>query len=169
VTPRTRRRIAATVLPGLLAGLLLGCAAPGPASDTGPAAPMPAPVAGADAAAGPTDTTGRAEAGGGVCADHDNTVSTVRGVADALSSGPVLPAGVALFLTTPRARATVPGVADPALIAAGAELVAAIDDLDAQAVALLPPGGNVTRDPVQLDPTRIRAAAAELERLCAAG
>jgi hypothetical protein len=172
VTRRTRRRIAAAVLPGLLAGLLLGCAAPGPASDTGPAAPMPAPVAGADApgrAAGPTDTAGRAEAGGGVCADHDNTVSTVRGVADALASGPVLPAGVALFLTTPRARATVPGVADPALIAAGAELVAAIDDLDAQAVALLPPGGSVTRDPVRLDPTRIRAAAAELERLCATG
>ncbi|HWM58034.1 MAG TPA: hypothetical protein VNO83_09380 [Pseudonocardia sp.] len=168
MTPRTRRRIAATVLPGLLAGLLLGCAAPEPAADTGPA-PMPAPVAGADAAAGPTDTAGRAAAGGGMCADHDNTVSTVRGVADALASGPVLPAGVALFLTTPRARATVPGVADPALIAAGAELVAAIDDLDAQAVALLPPGGNMVRDPVQLDPTRIRAAAAELERLCAAG
>jgi hypothetical protein len=173
VTPRTRRRIAATVLPGLLAGLLLGCAAPEPAADTGSAAPMPAPVAGADApgraAAEPTDPAGRAAAGAGVCADHDTTVSTVRGVADALASGPVLPAGVALFLITPRARATVPGVADPALVAAGAELVAAIDDLDAQGVALLPPGGNVTRDPVQLDPTRILAAAAELERLCAAG
>jgi hypothetical protein len=168
VTPRTRRRLAATVLPGLLAGLLLGCAAPDRAADIGSASPMPAPVTRADAA-GPTDTAGRAEAGGGVCADHDNTVNTVRGVADALASGPVLPAGVALFLTTPRARATGPGAADPALIAVGAELVAAIDDLDAQGVALLPPGGNVTRDPVQLDPTRILAAAAELERLCAAG
>ncbi|HVH24519.1 MAG TPA: hypothetical protein VNA11_18900 [Pseudonocardia sp.] len=44
--------------------------------------------------------------------------------------------------------------------------MAAIDDLDAQARALLPPGGNAARDPVQLNPTRILAAAAEIERLC---
>ena len=54
----------------------------------------------------------------------------------------------------------------PELAAARTELVAAIDDLDAQARALLPPGGSATRDPVQLDPTRILAAAAEIERLC---
>ncbi len=101
-----------------------------------------------------------------MCADASVTVSTVRGIADALERGPVLPAGVELFLTGPRADAVAPNATGPELTAARTELVAAIDDLDAQARALLPPGGNATRDPVQLDPARILAAAAEIEQLC---
>ena len=144
------------LLGAVLVGLLAGCGAAAPAPAPGPTA-APAP-----AAAG-------AEAGAPACANAPVTISTVRGIADALERGPVLPAGVELFLTGPREAAVAPDPSGPELAAARAELVAAIDDLDAQAVALLPPGGNVTRDPVQLDPTRIRAAAAELERLCASG
>jgi hypothetical protein len=141
------------LLGAVLAGLLAGC---------GAAAPVPAPgptAATAPAAAG-------AEAGAPACANAPVTISTVRGIADALERGPVLPAGVELFLTGPREAAVAPDPSGPELAAARAELVAAIDDLDAQARALLPPGGNVTRDPVQLNPARILAAAAEIERLC---
>jgi hypothetical protein len=141
------------LLGAVLVGLLAGCGAAAPAPAPGPTA-APAP-----AAAG-------AEAGAPACANAPVTISTVRGIADALERGPVLPAGVELFLTGPREAAVAPDPSGPELAAARAELVAAIDDLDAQARALLPPGGNVTRDPVQLNPARILAAAAEIERLC---
>ena len=141
----------------VLAGLLAGCG--GPAPTAGPAEPAPA------TAAAPAPVRG-VEAGAPACADAPVTISTVRGIADALERGPVVPAGVELFLTGPRESAAAPGGAGPALTAARAEMVAAIDDIDAQAQSMLPPGGNATRDPVQLDPARILAAAAEIERLC---
>jgi hypothetical protein len=149
------RRIPAAVA---LIGVFAGCGGGGAATAPTPQAAVPdPPVATTPAAAAPT---------GGACADYDKTVSTVRGIADALRRGPVLPAGVDLFLLGPRAQAANPEDADPELVAARAELVAAIDDLDAQGRALLPPGGNAARDPVQLNPDRILAAAAVFERLC---
>ena len=149
-----RRAWWSPLLAAVLFGLVTGCGAAAPT-----AAPAPGPTAPAPAAAG-------AEAGAPACANAPVTISTVRGIADALERGPVLPAGVELFLTGPREAAVAPDPSGPELAAARAELVAAIDDLDAQARALLPPGGNVTRDPVQLNPARILAAAAEIERLC---
>jgi hypothetical protein len=143
------------LLGAVLVGLLVGC---------GAAAPAPAPAPGPTAA--PAPAAAGAEAGAPACANAPVTISTVRGIADALERGPVLPAGVELFLSGPREAAVAPDPSGPELAAARAELVAAIDDLDAQARALLPPGGNVTRDPVQLNPARILAAAAEIERLC---
>jgi hypothetical protein len=142
-----------------LAGLLAGCGSAAPAD---PAPPTPADPPSSPA---PRGAPG-AEAGGPACVDSDITVSTVRGIADALERGPVLSAGVELFLTGPREQAATPQAAGPELTRARAELVAAIDDLDAQARTLLPPGGNAARDPVQLNPTRILAAADEIERLC---
>jgi hypothetical protein len=141
-----------------LVGLLAGCGAAAPTA-------VPAAAPGPTAAPTPAGAAG-AEAGAPACANAPVTISTVRGIADALERGPVLPAGVELFLTGPREAAVAPDPSGPELAAARAELVAAIDDLDAQARALLPPGGNVTRDPVQLNPARILAAAAEIERLC---
>jgi hypothetical protein len=161
VTGRTGARIAVAVVLGLLAG----CAgSPGPAAERPAASPAAAPAPAPDAALG--RRSGGADA---ACADYDLAVDTVRGIADALRRGPVLPAGAAMFLTGPRARAAASSTTDPALSAAGTELVAAIDDLEAQGQALLPPGGNLTRDPVQLDPTRILAAATRIERLCGRG
>ena len=141
-----------------LAGLLAGC---GAAAEPAPAAPPPAPPAPAPAA-----PAGAPELAGPACTDADITVSTVRGIADALARGPVLSAGVELFLTGPREQAAAPYTAGPELTRARAELVAAIDDLDTQAETLLPPGGSTARDPVQLNPARILAAADEIERLC---
>ncbi len=92
----------------------------------------------------------RSPADAAACAGNEKTADTVRGIDKALQQGPILPAAVALVLLDSRARATRPGIEDPALAAAQAELVAAIDDLDAQGRALLPPGGNPAQNAVQL-------------------
>lgn len=162
------RLLARPLVVGAVLGVLVGCAgadpAPGPAA---PSAGTPPPAAPAPASTPPAAPPSGTAAGEPGCVDHERTVSMVRGIADAVAQGPVLPAGVALFLLGPRTRAAaVSDSADPELVAARAELVAAIDELDAQGRAALPPGGDAARNPVQLDPTRILAAADELERLC---
>jgi hypothetical protein len=143
----------------LAAGILLaGCSAPTapPAS-----APTTAPGSGAptSAAASPDDA---------VCKTDPGTAETVRGIAAVAQKEPILPAAVALLLLDARQKAGTPGLTDPALVAAHTEMVAAIDDLDAQGKAGLPPGGNAAQDKVKLDPTRILAAVAAVEKACAA-
>ena len=81
---------------------------------------------------------------------------------------PVLPAGVSLVLLGVRQTALTPGVQDPALAAAQLELVAAIDDLDAQGRRLIGPEGDAAQDAVQLDTARVMAALGEVERICGA-
>ncbi|MDN5750337.1 MAG: hypothetical protein L0H64_17800, partial [Pseudonocardia sp.] len=110
--------------------------------------------------AGGTDAT--------VCAQLvvDDPPSALRQVAEAAARMPVLPAAVAIILLGPRQVASTPGIQDPELAAAAAELVAAIDDLDAQADALLGPDGNAAQDAVQFDATRLLAAVDEIERVC---
>ncbi|MBW0116342.1 hypothetical protein [Pseudonocardia abyssalis] len=145
----------ATTLAAL--SVLAGCstaAAPAPAS-TPSAAPAPTGAAPAT----PEDV---------VCADYTDSQSIVRQAADAMNRMPVLPAGVAVLLLGAREVATTGGVTDPAIVAAQTELVAAIDDLDAQGRALLGPDGNAAQDAVQLDATRIVAAVTEIERVCGA-
>jgi hypothetical protein len=144
----------------VVSGLVGGCNSAPTAAPATAAAPAPA-LPSAPALPTPADSSDQA-----ACADYANTVNTVRGIASALQNGPVLPAGVALFLLDARTRAATPGATNPALAAAETELVAAIDDLDAQGRALLPAGGNPARDAVQLDPTRILAAVGTIERLC---
>jgi hypothetical protein len=175
MTARCGRWLAGAAVVGVLAGCggaagsgssAPSSAAPSSADPSSAAPSSPAAAPPAASSPGPVSPAPGSEPG---CADYTTTVSTIRGIADALKRGPVLPAGVALFLLGPRTRAAAPDPADPALTAARAELVAAIDDLDAQGRALLPAGGNPARDAVQLDPARILAAAAEIERLCGPG
>ncbi len=145
---RGLRRVAvACVAAAVIAGCsVAGCSTAAPA----PAAPAPA---------GPTpDDT--------VCREFGDTGSLVRRTAESLERMPVLPAAVALVLLNTRGIATTPGVEDPVLQAAQTELVAAIDDLDAQGQALLGPDGNPARDAVQLDAARILTAVEEIERVC---
>jgi hypothetical protein len=147
------RRAAALLTGALVTAALAGCtAAPEPAVP-----PPPAAAAAPPAAAAPD-----ADA----CAGHAATAGTVRSIAAAAAEQPLLPASVALFLLDARATAQRP-VADPALAAARAEVVAAIDDLAAQGTAGLPPGGNPARDAVRLDTARLVAAVEAVERLCA--
>jgi hypothetical protein len=84
----------------------------------------------------------------------------------AMQRMPVLPAGVNLVLLNVRMVAGTPGVQDPELAAAQAELVAAIDDLDVQGREGIGPDGNAVSDAVQFDTERILAALTEIERVC---
>jgi hypothetical protein len=102
-----------------------------------------------------------------VCAEYRTDDSVLRRTADAVARMPVLPAGVNLVLLNTRMIAQTPGVQDPELVAAQAELVAAIDDLDAQGRALVGPEGSAVTDAVQFDAARITAAVTEIERVCA--
>ena len=145
-----------TTIAALLIGLA-GCSAP----------PAPvAPPAPSSAAAPSTSAAGRPD--DVACTDGANTASTVRGIAKVAQDQPVLPAAVALFLLDARQKASGAGLTDPALVTAQAELVAAIDDLDAQGEKGLPPGGNASQDKVKLNVTRILAAVAGVEKACAA-
>ncbi len=142
------RRTAAALL---LAGTLAGC---GTAAPTEPA-PAPAP----SGATGGTDAA--------VCTEFDGTGrSAFRQALEAAERMPVLPAAIAIIGLGPRQVASTAGAQNPELVAAQAELVAALDDLDAQARALLGPDGNAAQDAVQLDATRALAALDEIERIC---
>jgi hypothetical protein len=155
----TYRRAKVRVLVAVVAGILIaGCSAP--------AAPVAAPPSVAPPGTGaPTTAASPDEA---ACASDPGTADTVRGIAAVADKEPVLPAAVALLLLDARQKAAAPGLTDPALIAAHAEMVAAIDDLDAQGKAGLPAGGNAAQDKVKLDTTRIVTAVAAVERACAA-
>ncbi|MCY7341664.1 MAG: hypothetical protein LH603_07395 [Pseudonocardia sp.] len=160
--PRAGRGLVMAVA---LAGVMAGCGAPAPAppSSTPPSSIPPATTT--SAAAAPTAAGESPD--DAVCAQHPASASTVRSIARAVENGPVLPAGVALFLIDARTQAARGGVVDPALAAAQAELLAAIDDLDAQGRANLPPGGNPAEDLVRLDSARVVAAVDVVERICA--
>jgi hypothetical protein len=151
-----RARIAAALVP---LAVLAGCGgAPGPTTPTVSPVPLP-PSSEPATAVSPEDR---------VCSEYGDDQSIVRRIANTLAQQPVLPAAIAIVLLDSRGIATTPGVTDPELLAAQMELIAAIDDLDAQGRALLPPGGNPAQDVVQLDGERILAAVTEIERVCAA-
>jgi len=143
----------AVVAAGLLA-VVTSCSAP-----AAPAAPAPTTAAGPTRAA--TDPDGAA------CSAEKGTSATVRAIAEQAQKEPLLPAGVALFLVDARQKAS-GAFKDPGLVAAQAELVAAIDDLDKQGEAGLPPGGNAAQDKVKLDVRRIVAAVDGVDKACAA-
>ncbi len=154
--PAVRPLARAGAVAGVLGALLAGCGAPDPAP-----APAPPPSAAGPTAGAPTPEET-------VCADYRTQDSVLRQTADAVERMAVLPAGLSLLLLNVRQVAQTPGVEDVALAAAQLELVAAIDDLDAQGRALLGPDGNAATDAVRLDAQRIQAAVDEIERICGA-
>ncbi len=156
-----RGRAGRLVVAAALGLALAGCSTPAPAPPA-PAAEPAAPSSTGPAAA-PTASPDAA-----VCADYRDRGSLLRETTDAIQEMPVLPAGVGLVLLGVRQTALTPGVQDPALAAAQAELVAAIDDLDAQGRTLIGPDGDAARDAVRLDAARILRALTEVERLCGA-
>jgi hypothetical protein len=155
---RTGRLVVAAAL-GLS---LAGCSTPAPAP------PAPAPPVAAEPAAPSSTGPAAASPDAAVCADYRDRGSLLRETTDAIQEMPVLPAGVGLVLLGVRQTALTPGVQDPDLAAAQAELVAAIDDLDAQGRTLVGPDGDAARDAVRLDAARILRALTEVERLCGA-
>ncbi|MGH3565612.1 MAG: hypothetical protein ACRDRH_06190 [Pseudonocardia sp.] len=144
----------------LAAVLLAGCGgAPGAPA---PVPPPPAPAAPTSVPAAPADPDATA------CLRHAATVDVVRTEIRAYEAGPVAVIRPALVLLAARQAYVVLGVQDRERALAVAEAINAIDDLDVQGKALVPPGGSEL-DLVQLDPTRIRAAMDALDRICAGG
>jgi hypothetical protein len=154
------RRGARVLLPAavLAAAVLAGCGTPAPPAPT-PSAPTPS-------AAPPSPSAPAVSPDEAVCAEYRTDDSVLRRTVQAMQQMPVLPAGVNLVLLNVRMVAQSPGVQDPELMAAQAELVAAIDDLDVQGRALIGPEGNAVTDAVQFDTARILAALTEVERVC---
>ena len=151
---RTASGLAAALV---AAALVAGC---GGGAEPAPPAPPTASSAPSSAAAASDEQ---------VCAAVPGIIAAAEGIDGAVAEGPVLPAGVALLLVAPRQAAASANVTDPELAAALAELVAAIDDLDAQARAALPEGGNAVENPVLVDADRLVAAAEAVQAECVDG
>jgi len=147
----------AAIVTGVLAAtLLVGCSSPAP-PPTAPPPTAPPPTAAAPALSA---------ADVAACKRHAERVVLLRREATSYSSMPVPPVRVALVLANTLEFYQAPGAQDPVLTAALAEVAAAIKDLDAQGKAKVPPGGSLL-DPVQLDVSRVQAAAAAVDRACA--
>lgn len=152
MTARSTARRGAVAL-ALLGALLAGCSSGTAATAAAPASASAAPV--------PADPDAAA------CRRHAAAAPEVRRVLGVVDAGPVLPAGVAFLLLAPRNAYATPGARDASVAAAMTEMVAAIDDLDAQGRTRLPAGGNPAGDKVQLDAARITAALETADRVCA--
>jgi hypothetical protein len=106
---------------------------------------------------------------GELCTGYASVARGARTPLDAMRAGPVLSPFVALIELAPRQVAEQGKAAtDPAVAGALAELAGALDELDAQGRAALPPGADLTKTPVRLDPTRLAAALDGADRACAA-
>lgn len=141
-----------------LAGITVGCSgqqAAEPSTQLRPSGPaavsVSAPVADADTVA---------------CQRYGTSARTARSVLEGIRNGPVVPAGVSFFLLPVRDAANAAGVRDATLATALKEVVAAVDDLDAQAQAKIPPGSDPVRTTVTIDPTRAIAAMAAVDQAC---
>lgn len=150
-----RRRPAGAAVPlAVLLAVLAGCSAPAPAP-----APAAAPTS-APAPAGPS-------ADEQLCGRSTALATNIRNAAHILDIGPVLPAAIPLLFLASRQMAAQAGLTNLALGQASTELVAAIDDLDAQSKAGSTSAEPTMEKPVQYDTKRLMAATAGLERACA--
>ena len=148
-----RRAVAGAAL---LAVVLGGCGAPSPS-------PVPAPTPTSTAAPASAAPTSDAQ----LCGRSAELVTNIRNAAHILDIGPVLPAAIPLLFLASRQMAAQGGIISPALSQASTELVAAIDDLDAQSKAGSSATEPTMEKPVQYDTRRLMAATAGLERACA--
>jgi hypothetical protein len=147
---RRRAWLALTVAAAV--GLLVSCSDAGPApSARAPAAPATGPT--------PTDI--------GVCREFLSSVGSARAPVDAMRTEAVLSPFIALIELSPRQTAERgTSATDPAVADAMRAVMAAIDDLDAQAKARLPAGADPTVTTVRLDPNRLATALDSAERVC---
>jgi hypothetical protein len=135
--------------------VLAGCSAPAP----GPAPAAPTSVAAPTSAAATSDDQ--------LCARSAELARNIRNAAHILDIGPVLPPAIPLLFLASRQMAAQGGLSNPALAQASTELVAAIDDLDAQSSAGSPGAQPSMDTPVRYDTKRLAAATDGLERACA--
>ncbi|HEY4006087.1 MAG TPA: hypothetical protein VGM60_13015 [Pseudonocardia sp.] len=133
------------VVAGLGVALLAGCA-------TAPAGPSPQDSARNTA----------------LCKDYASTSGSARTPLDAMRTQAVLSPFVALIeVGTRQIAAQGTAAPDPEVAGSMKRLVDALDDLDRQGQANLPPGANLTETPVRLDPSRLATALDDTDRACA--
>ncbi|OJY49990.1 hypothetical protein [Pseudonocardia sp. 73-21] len=140
----------------LLAVVLGGCSAPSPSP-----APAPTPTS----AAAPTSAAPTSD--DQLCGRSAELATNIRNAAHILDIGPVLPAAIPLLFLASRQMAAQGGIISPALGQASTELVAAIDDLDAQSKAGSTAAEPTMEKPIQYDTKRLMVATAGFERACA--
>lgn len=99
------------------------------------------------------------------CDRHGQTAVISRQVVSSAAE-PVLASAPAFVLVGARQSATDAVAAVPSAAPVFGELVAAIDDLDAQATAQLPRGADGATTLVQLQPARLGAALDAVDALC---
>lgn len=135
--------------------LLAGCSAARPSA----AGPAPTTGGGRTPAADPTP---------GLCRSYAATSAGARTPLDAMRTEAVLLPFVDLIeLATRQTAAAASSATDARVSAAMREVVAAIDDVDAQGRARLPADADPARATVRLDPGRLAAALDGADRACA--
>lgn len=114
------------------------------------------------------DPAARAAANAPFCQTYTHASRGARTPIDAMRTQAVLVPFVALIELSARdAAQRASGAPDPAVAGAMREVVASLDDLDAQGQARLPAGADLAQTPVKLDPTRLVAALDAADRTCA--
>ncbi|WP_127783283.1 hypothetical protein [Rhodococcus sp. X156] len=144
------------VLLPVVAGLVVLSACGSGGSETS----QPAPASAAPTTS-PTAAPGLPQA----CARY-RAASTIARQVVTSAAEPVLASAPAFVLLGVRQGATDAAAAAPTAAPVFGEVVAAVDDLDAQAVARLPSGADGSTTLVQLQPQRLGAALDAADALC---
>lgn len=152
----------------IVAAAVSGCAGGGGGGGDATAPTAVPTVAPTSAPASEEPTSGAPAPLQAACSRYDASHDTARQVVSAAAS-PILASGPAFFLITLRQVATDAISTVPTSAAVFTELQAAIDDLNKQASAALPPGADGTKTLVTVQPARLAAALEATDRLCAGG
>lgn len=152
----------------LCAAAVAGCGGAGTgAATTAPTTNTPTTTApAATAPEGSSSTAGPSPALAQACASYASTHQTARQVVESAAE-PILAAGPAFFLINLRQTAVDAISAVPAAAGVFTELRDAIDDINQQATAALPPGADGTKTQVRVQPARLGAALDAVDKLCA--
>jgi hypothetical protein len=165
MVPGNRSRSASCQAFGVLAGALVGLVLlAGCSGGAGGSAPPRA--AGPPTGEGPTAPT-LADQNTQLCHGYAVASGSARTPLDAMRGEAVLLPFIDLIeLSTEQAAQRASAAPDPAVAAAMREVVAAIDDLDAQGRARLPAGTDPSKTTVRLDPGRLAGALDGADRAC---
>lgn len=140
------------LVPAVLVGAMMASAG----CSTGPA-PVAGPEARPDAVANVT-----------LCQGYRHASASARTPLDAMGKQAVLLPFIDLIeLATRQAAASASAAPDPSVAGAMRELVSAVDEVDAQGQAQLPPGADPGQVLVRLNPARLAGALDGADRACA--
>jgi hypothetical protein len=148
----------------LTLAVLVGVMMAAPGCSAGPA-PVPTPVPTPMPTTTPVPTSVSSAM---LCQGYQRASASARTPLDAMGKQAVLLPFIDLIeLATRRAAVSASAAPDPAVAGAMRELVSAVDAVDAQGQAQLPPGADPGQVLVRLDPARLTGALDRADRACA--